>query len=72
MIHDNVGYTPYEGRSLKGWPEIVVSRGRVIVENGKLSAERGSGKFIACGAPEPLRQERKPTTEMRLFKALIS
>jgi len=71
-IHDNVGYTPYEGRTIKGWPEIVVSRGRVVVENGKLSAEKGSGKFVRCGAPEPLRHERKPSTEMRLFKALIS
>lgn len=49
-----------------------MSRGRVVVENGNLSAEKGSGKFVRCGAPEPLRQERKPTTEMRLFKALIS
>jgi len=72
MLHDNVGYTPYEGRTVKGWPEIVVSRGRVVVEGGKLQVERGSGQFIARGAPEPLRQERKPSTEMRLFKALIS
>jgi dihydropyrimidinase len=72
MLHDNVGYTPYEGRTIKGWPEIVVNRGRVVVEGGKLQVERGSGQFIACGAPEPVKQERKPSTEMRLFKALIS
>ena len=46
MLHDNVGYTPYEGMTLKGWPEIVISRGRVVVENGQLKAEPGSGKFI--------------------------
>jgi dihydropyrimidinase len=72
MLHDNVGYTPYEGRTIKGWPEIVVNRGRVVVEGGKLQVERGSGQFIPCGAPEPIKQERKPSTEMRLFKALIS
>jgi dihydropyrimidinase len=72
LLHDNVGYTPYEGRTIKGWPEIVVNRGRVVVEGGKLQVERGSGQFIACGAPEPVKQERKPSTEMRLFKALIS
>ncbi|MCC6609922.1 MAG: dihydropyrimidinase [Burkholderiales bacterium] len=72
MLHDNAGYTPYEGRTIKGWPEIVVSRGRVVVEGGKLQAERGSGEFIPCGAPGPIKQERKPSTEMRLFKALIS
>lgn len=72
MLHDNVGYTPYEGRTIKGWPEIVVNRGRIVVEGGKLRVERGSGQFIPRGAPEPLKQERKPTAEMRLFKALIS
>ena len=35
-LHDNVGYTPYEGRQIKGWPITVVSRGRVVVEDGKL------------------------------------
>ena len=29
-LHDNVGYTPYEGRKLKGWPITVISRGRVV------------------------------------------
>jgi len=46
MLHDNAGYTPYEGRCLKGWPEIVISRGRVVVENNTLHAERGSGHFL--------------------------
>ena len=41
MLHDNVGYTPYEGRQLRGWPVIVLSRGRVVVEDGKLAAARG-------------------------------
>jgi dihydropyrimidinase len=47
-IHDNVGYTPYEGMKLKGWPVTVISRGRVIIENGALNAERGSGNFLEC------------------------
>jgi dihydropyrimidinase len=54
MMHDAVGYTPYEGHVYKGWPEIVTSRGRVVVENGKLNAARGSGQFIARGQPGPL------------------
>ena len=47
MIHDNVGYTPYAGRRLRGWPETVVSRGEVIVADGELRAERGRGRFLA-------------------------
>ena len=54
MMKDNVGYTPYEGMKLKGWPTTVLSRGRVVVENGKLKVERGSGKYIARGTPEPI------------------
>jgi len=46
-LHDNVGYTPYEGRRIKGWPLTVLSRGRVVVEGGELQVERGSGEFVA-------------------------
>ena len=47
LIHDNTGYTPYAGRELQGWPVTVLSRGDVIVDDGKLSAERGRGRFIS-------------------------
>jgi dihydropyrimidinase len=46
-LHDNVGYTPYEGRKVKGWPATVLSRGRVVVDGGELQVERGSGEFVA-------------------------
>ena len=36
MLHDSVGYTPYEGRPVTGWPVTVISRGRVVVEDGRL------------------------------------
>jgi dihydropyrimidinase len=45
-LHDDVGYTPYEGMTLKGWPVTVMSRGRVAVEDGELKVERGSGAFL--------------------------
>jgi dihydropyrimidinase len=47
---------------LHGWPVTVLSRGRVIVKDGKLAAARGSGTFLPCalsaaakplGAPVP-------------------
>ncbi|HYU78314.1 MAG TPA: dihydropyrimidinase [Vicinamibacterales bacterium] len=34
-LHMKVDYNPYEGREVQGVSEIVVSRGKVIVENGK-------------------------------------
>src|SRR5699024_6918100 len=37
-LHDNVGYTPYEGRQIQGWPTTVVLRGNVIINDGQLLA----------------------------------
>ncbi len=44
---DNTGYTPYKGRQLTGWPVTVLSRGEVIVDDGKVTAARGRGQFLA-------------------------
>jgi dihydropyrimidinase len=52
MLHDEVGYTPYEGRRLRGWPELVLSRGRVVVRDNQLQVERGSGRYIARRSPD--------------------
>ena len=75
MLHDNAGYTPYEGRVVQGWPETVLSRGRVVVENGKLHVERGSGQYLRRGAPEvPLRDPRLESARRpfgAVLKALI-
>ena len=45
-LHDNVGYTPYEGMRIKGWPVTVLSRGRIAVADGALALEPGSGTFL--------------------------
>ncbi|RWR29338.1 dihydropyrimidinase [Sinirhodobacter populi] len=45
--HDNMDYTPLEGRELTGIPEIVLNRGAVIVEHGALKAREGQGRFVA-------------------------
>jgi len=65
---DQTGYTPYKGRKLKGWPVTVLSRGAVIVEDGKLSAERGRGKFLAREASDALRPLGRDVPEMAQLK----
>jgi len=45
-MHTNSDYSIYEGKELTGWPVVTISRGEVIVEDGKLKAERGRGKFV--------------------------
>jgi dihydropyrimidinase len=68
MVVDRAGYTPYAGRTVKGWPVVVVRRGAVIVEHGKLDADPGSGRFLARaagGAAEPLGRQ-SPEFDPRL------
>jgi dihydropyrimidinase len=66
---DRTGYTPYKGRRLKGWPLVVLSRGEVIVQEGKLAAERGRGRFLAREASEALRPLGRDVPEMAQLKA---
>jgi dihydropyrimidinase len=74
-LHDNVGYSPYEGRTVRGWPVTVVSRGRVVVAGGELHAERGSGQFLPCALSERAAPLGRPAPELdpeRNFGADIS
>jgi dihydropyrimidinase len=64
LMHDNVGYTPYEGRTLNGWPVTVLSRGRVVCDDGKLHVERGSGQFLPRALPESAKPLGRPVAEL--------
>jgi dihydropyrimidinase len=64
ILHDNVGYTPYEGRRLRGWPVTVLSRGRIVIEDGRLVATRGSGQFLRCALSEAARPLGVPVPEL--------
>ena len=46
MLHHNVDYTPYEGRTISGWPVTVISRGEVICDEGELVGAPGHGQFL--------------------------
>lgn len=59
MLHDNVGYTPYEGKEITGWPEIIISRGRIIVKDGQLHAQAGDGQYIPRKTPGPVLKNRE-------------
>jgi len=45
-LHMRVDYNPYEGREVTGVSETVLSRGRVIVEDGKFVGKAGAGSFL--------------------------
>jgi dihydropyrimidinase len=45
-LHMKVDYNPYEGRQVTGATDTVLSRGRVIIENGAFVGRRGGGSFL--------------------------
>lgn len=42
----NLDYTIYEGKQLEGKIQIVIKSGQTVYKNGKLNAEKGSGKYL--------------------------
>src|SRR3989442_5422371 len=45
-LHMNVDYSPYEGRDVTGVVETVLSRGKVVIDNGQFVGRAGSGAFL--------------------------
>jgi dihydropyrimidinase len=49
-LHMNVDYSPYESITVSGYPELVLARGKIIVQDNRFLGQRGAGCFL----------ERKP------------
>jgi len=47
LMQHVIDYTPYEGMQVTGWPVTTIRRGQVVMRNGSVQAEPGSGKFLA-------------------------
>ena len=44
--HMDVDYSCYEGRTVQGASDIVMSRGSVVVRNGEFTGRKGHGRFL--------------------------
>lgn len=62
--HMNVDYSCYEGFEVQGVTETVLSRGKVIIEQGKYVGKAGDGSFVkrsridlSTGSPRPFGKE---------------
>ena len=44
--HMDVDYSCYEGREVQGGADVVLSRGKVIVEDGSYTGRKGDGRFL--------------------------
>ncbi|TCT36276.1 dihydropyrimidinase [Martelella mediterranea] len=49
-LHDASDYTPYEGMEINGWPTTVVLGGKVVIDEGKLTGEKGQGQYRKAAA----------------------
>ncbi|HEY4040349.1 MAG TPA: dihydropyrimidinase [Rhodopila sp.] len=49
LMQHIIDYTPYEGLEVTGWPVSTIRRGEVVMRDGKVQAEPGSGQFLARG-----------------------
>ena len=49
-LHMNVDYNPYEGRQVTGATDTVLSRGRLVIEDGKFVGRTGGGSFVKRAA----------------------
>lgn len=47
--HMNVDYSAYEGMKVRGATRTVLSRGRVVIENGEFKGKPGDGQFLKRG-----------------------
>lgn len=45
-LEECADWTPYEGLEITGWPEMTISRGEIIAEDGKVVCDKGRGKFL--------------------------
>jgi dihydropyrimidinase len=63
-MHDLAGYTPYAGRKLRGWPVTVLSRGRMVIADGKRMADPGSGRFLARSGGEAAKPSGRRVADM--------
>jgi dihydropyrimidinase len=50
LMQHAIDYTPYEGREVTGWPVMTLRRGAVVMRDGVVQAEPGTGEFLPRGA----------------------
>lgn len=48
-LHSKAAYTPFHGITVKGYPVMTISRGRVIYQHGEFVGQPGWGQFIKAG-----------------------
>lgn len=56
-LGSNSDFSIYEGRALRGWPVLTVSRGTVVMQDGQVVGKEGHGRYLRR---EPTTSEERP------------
>ncbi|QYU68089.1 amidohydrolase family protein [Leptolyngbya sp. 15MV] len=62
LMQHAIDYTPYEGMEVTGWPVCTIRRGEVVMRDGTVQAEPGTGRYLPR-APYDLIQPRGITPD---------
>ena len=49
LMQHAIDYTPYEGLEVTGWPVTTIRRGEVVMRDGTVLAQPGSGRYLPVG-----------------------
>ena len=55
LMQHAIDYTPYEGMAVTGWPAVTIRRGAVAMQDGRVLAQPGSGRFLAVPPYDAIR-----------------
>jgi dihydropyrimidinase len=55
LMQHAIDYTPYEGVEVTGWPTTTIRRGSVVMQDGQVQAEPGSGRYLAVAPYDLIR-----------------
>ncbi len=55
LMQHAIDYTPYEGRTVTGWPVMTIKGGVVVMRDGAVDARPGSGRFLPRGPYDMIR-----------------
>ena len=55
LMQQAIDYTPYEGRTVTGWPAATILRGKLAMQDGVVTAAPGSGQYLPVAAYDAIR-----------------